>query len=313
MNKLGTQKQPFVFLFDFMLERPLLFRWEESGTHLLWKTPLHRNYEIRPAVSTPFSWNRHPVSFACYQTAFNRVMAEIMKGNSYLLNLTMPTRIFCELKPEELFSLCHAPYLVYLKDHFLCFSPEIFVRIEQNSIRSYPMKGTVNAEIPKAEERLLNNRKERAEHATIVDLIRNDLSRVAQKVEVIRYGYLDRIRSNSGSLLQMSSEITGSLAPDWIEHLGDLFMKLLPAGSVSGAPKRKTVEIIRHTEPYERGYYSGVFGIFDGKTVDSCVLIRYLENQNRQLIYKSGGGITHLSSCEEEYEELIRKIYVPLA
>ena len=175
------------------------------------------------------------------------------------------------------------------------------------------MKGTIDARIPNAAYTLKNDRKELAEHATIVDLIRNDLSMVAEKVGVTRFCYLDRIRSNNADLLQMSSEITGRLPANYLEHLGDIFARLIPAGSICGAPKRKTLEIINNAENYDRGYYTGIFGIFDGAAVDSCVLIRYLEKQNGQLIYKSGGGITHLSTCEKEYQELIKKIYVPVA
>jgi para-aminobenzoate synthetase component 1 len=73
------------------------------------------------------------------------------------------------------------------------------------------------------------------------------------------------------------------------------------------------VEIINKTEKYNRGYYTGIFGIFDGKNMDSCVLIRYIENQNGQLVYKSGGGITFLSKAASEYDEMIKKVYVPIA
>ena len=87
---------------------------------------------------------------------------------------------------------------------------------------------------------------------------------------------------------------------------------MLPAGSICGAPKKKTVEIIKAAENYDRGYYTGVFGHFDGKNLDSCVLIRYIENQNGQLVYKSGGGITFMSEADKEYEEMLKKVYVPI-
>lgn len=108
---------------------------------------------------------------------------------------------------------------------------------------------------------------------------------------------------------QVSSEITGKLGADYKSKLGDILFSLLPAGSISGAPKKKTVEIIRHAEGEERGYYTGVCGYFDGESLDSCVLIRYLDEQGR---YRSGGGITFLSQLEEEYQEMIDKVYVPI-
>jgi para-aminobenzoate synthetase component 1 len=87
--------------------------------------------------------------------------------------------------------------------------------------------------------------------------------------------------------------------------------ELLPAGSISGAPKEKTVEIIKQTETYKRGYYTGICGIFDGQNLDSGVMIRFIEKQGSQYYFKSGGGITVNSIAEEEYHEMIQKVYLP--
>jgi len=173
------------------------------------------------------------------------------------------------------------------------------------------MKGTMDATLPDAENQLLNNEKELAEHYTIVDLIRNDLSMVSKNVKVERFRYIEHIKTNRNELLQMSSEISGELPLNYYETLGDLIFKLLPAGSISGAPKKKTVEIIRQAEQYDRGFYTGIFGIFDGENLDSGVMIRFIEQTAEGLFYKSGGGITAKSNCSEEYQELIAKIYVP--
>lgn len=313
MNELGKARRPFVFLIDFDFRQPLLFGWEESQSQLLWKTPHYSNCEATNGPCPDFHWQVNPVSHARYQQAFELVQSHIHNGDSYLLNLTMPSQVETNLDLETIFRHSQAPYLVYLKDRFVCFSPEIFVRIEQGRISSNPMKGTIDANLPDAENRLKTDPKELAEHHTIVDLIRNDLSRVAEQVEVKRFCYIDKINSDQASLLQMSSEISGQLPGDYHEHLGDIFARLLPAGSISGAPKEKTIEIIKAAEGYERGYYTGVFGVFDGANVDSCVLIRYLEQQDSQLVFKSGGGITHLSQCDDEYHELIKKVYVPIA
>jgi len=138
------------------------------------------------------------------------------------------------------------------------------------------------------------------------------MSLVASNVKVENLMYIDRIRTNQGDLLQMSSQITGELPSNYQNSIGTLLAKLLPAGSICGAPKPKTVEIIKEVENYHRGYYTGVFGVFDGKNLDSCVLIRYIEQDNGKLIFKSGGGITFLSDCNSEYNELIQKVYVPI-
>ena len=110
----------------------------------------------------------------------------------------------------------------------------------------------------------------------------------------------------------MSSEIRGRLPEHYREELGTLFFKLLPAGSITGAPKQKTVEIIREAETYERGFYTGVMGYFDGQNLDSAVMIRFLEQTDDGLVYKSGGGITFRSDARSEYEEMVKKIYVPI-
>lgn len=313
MNEMGKRKHPFVFLLDFDFRHPILLDWSDAGQTLLWKTPRYRNFSSGFRDTSPFRWEARPVSFNRYRKAFSFVMDQIKLGNSYLLNLTMPSVVETDLSLEELFYRCQAPYQIWLKNHFLCFSPEVFVRIENGQISSYPMKGTIDAGIPNAADVLKSDRKELAEHATIVDLIRNDLSMVAQEVEVKRFCYLDQINTNQANLLQMSSEITGKLPSGYLEHLGDIFFSLTPAGSVCGAPKKKTLEVIKAAENYDRGYYTGIFGVFDGTDIDSCVLIRYIEQQDETLVYKSGGGITHLSECEKEYQELIKKIYVPFA
>lgn len=312
MNAWGAERKPFVFMIDYEAKQVKIYDIDESKDNgLLWRTPKLGNFIPKPEVR-PFAWHATPVSYERYRKAFDLAHAHILKGDSYLLNLTMPTSLNTDLTLADIANRCTSPYLVHLENKFVCFSPEIFVRInERGVVKSYPMKGTIDADIPNAEQLLKNNVKEMAEHHTIVDLIRNDLSRIATDVEVERFAYIEEIKSNNKRLLQMSSEISGNLPTDWHANLGTIFRKLLPAGSITGAPKLKTVEIIRQAEQYERDWYTGVFGAYDGKSVDSCVLIRFIEQGNNELIYKSGGGITHLSKPEEEYEELINKVYVP--
>ena len=184
--------------------------------------------------------------------------------------------------------------------------------MENGIISSYPMKGTIDATIPQAEEKLMTDQKETAEHATIVDLIRNDLSMVADHVKVDRYRYVEQIATHRGAILQTSSEISGRVQPYYQEHPGELIMKLLPAGSITGAPKPKTVAIIRAAETYNRGFYTGCMGIWKNGDIDSAVMIRFIDEEDGQLYYKAGGGITAMSNEESEYYEVIEKIYVPV-
>ena len=174
------------------------------------------------------------------------------------------------------------------------------------------MKGTIDADLPDAALKILNDQKELAEHVTIVDLIRNDLSQIASNVEVTRFRYLDRLRTNHKDLLQVSSEITGELPADYQNRLGEILVKLLPAGSVSGAPKSKTLAIIRQAEREKRGFYTGVFGYFNGSVLDSGVMIRFIEKDGDRFFYRSGGGITTQSVVSSEYQEAIDKVYVPV-
>lgn len=312
MNELGAQGKPFVFVIDFDFEKPLIFALNAASA-ILWKTSKNSNYQLKQIQDKEVVWNVHPVDLDRYQQAFNLVQQHIHNGDTYLLNLTMPTRVETNLSPEEIFHRSDAPYKIWLKDQFVCFSPEIFVRINDGIISSFPMKGTIDATVENAEQLLLNDEKEVAEHHTIVDLIRNDLSIVATDVEVDRFMYIDRIFTNRGDLLQMSSQISGQLPENYQQSIGTILAKLLPAGSICGAPKPKTVEIIKQAEHYQRGYYTGVFGVFDGKNLDSCVLIRYLEQEGDELVFKSGGGITFLSDCQTEYNEIIQKVYVPIS
>ena len=210
---------------------------------------------------------------------------------------------------------------------FVCFSPETFVRIKGGRIYSYPMKGTLDASLPNAEKQLMEDRKEAAEHATIVDLIRNDLSRVAEDVRVDKYRYIDVLHTNKGNILQTSSEISGRLPEDYPHHLGEILDAQLPAGSITGAPKDKTMQIIQEAEGYDRGFYTGIMGIYDQGELNSAVMIRFIEEEevfpsktenrmnyeaSRKLYFKAGGGITSKSDCRKEYEEVIQKIYLPI-
>jgi para-aminobenzoate synthetase component 1 len=212
---------------------------------------------------------------------------------------------------RDIFLQSEAKYRLYVKDEFVVFSPEIFIQIKEDTIYSFPMKGTIDAQLENAEYKILTNKKESAEHATIVDLIRNDISKVASNVKVEKYRYIDVIKTNEGNLLQVSSKISGKLENQYRQQLGTIIFELLPAGSISGAPKKKTLEIIASAETHKRGFYTGVFGVFDGKDLDSGVLIRFIEKQQEQLVFKSGGGITANSSLESEYQEMIQKVYLP--
>jgi len=309
---MGAQSVPFLFIIDFTMESPIVYAANEIPKNVLFKTGLHKNYVELQHTKSKFHFTIFPPKPSEYREAFGKVMDNIKHGNTYLLNLTFPSEIVTNLNLAELFYLSKARFkLLYLND-FVVFSPEIFIEIKDSKIFTYPMKGTIAADFAGAEEKLLANVKELAEHNTVVDLLRNDLSIVSKNVSVKKFRYIEKIKTSHGSILQSSSQICGNLPSNYKEKLGDIIFSLLPAGSISGAPKQKTLEIILETETYDRGYYSGVFGYFDGINLDSCVMIRFIENQNGKLLFKSGGGITMKSDLDFEYQELIKKIYVPV-
>ncbi len=247
-----------------------------------------------------------------YARKFRRVREGLLRGDSFLLNLTERTPIATNLTLEQIFRYSRAKYKLLFPGRFVCFSPESFVRIQGNEIASYPMKGTIDATLPDAERTLMESYKELCEHYTITDLIRNDLNMVAEEVRVRRFRYVESIRTLRGEILQTSSEITGTLSPSWHANIGDLLFRLLPAGSISGAPKPSTLRIIREAEGIARGYYTGVFGYFDGSTLDSAVMIRFIEEAEGQFYFRSGGGITINSDEAEEYREVLEKIYLSI-
>jgi len=312
MNELSVSGVPYLFIINAHATGGYIFREEEINDEFI-------RFEISKSLScSEYSENQSikmvklPVEMNVYAEKFYRVMDEIHRGNSFLVNLTQPTKLLTQLNLNDFYEESKAQYKLWLKDQFVVFSPETFVKIVAGNISTFPMKGTIDASIPDAENIILQDKKEMAEHATIVDLLRNDLSMVAEDVKIARYRYVDKITTNAGRLLQVSSEISGKLPDDYLTKIGEIIFKMLPAGSVTGAPKPKTIEIINQVEAYERGFYTGVFGYFDGKNLDSAVMIRFVEQTSEGLIFKSGGGITYQSDMEKEYEELIQKVYVPV-
>ncbi len=307
------EHRPFLFLCDFeqreLFARPLdtlspdLVRFDFHG---------HGNDTSRARFVDPVYLRPAPITFPRYRQAFDYVVERERSGFSYLVNLTFASEVSPRVSLREIYHHVRAPYRLLWGDRFVVFSPESFVRVHDQTITTFPMKGTGDASRPHAARRLLDNEKEAAEHATVVDLLRNDLSIVADDVHVPRYRYLDRVATPNGGLLQVSSEIRGRVKPEFRRRGGRLLWALLPAGSVSGAPKRETCRIIRTAEDGPRGFYCGVAAYYDGHTLDSCVLIRYIERHRRRFFFRSGGGITIHSTPEEEYDELVRKIDLPL-
>jgi para-aminobenzoate synthetase component 1 len=312
INRLAASRIPFLFIVDYKAEYGYVIKIEDLDKNYIQFEINNQKNQLQIPKNEAIQWDVFPLRFSEYETKFNSVQKHIHKGNSFLTNLTQPTEVETNLSLLDLFECGSAKYKLWLKDKFIVLSPETFVQINGQTITSFPMKGTIDASIPYADEIILNDPKEKAEHATIVDLIRNDLSLVASNVEVKCYRYIEKLTTNKHDLLQVSSKISGLLPDNYYQKLGDILFTLLPAGSISGAPKPKTLEIIEQVEAYHRGFYTGICGLFDGENLDSTVMIRFIEQQNDKMIFKSGGGITAQSDIKKEYEELIQKVYVPI-
>ncbi|WP_343660974.1 aminodeoxychorismate synthase component I [Chryseobacterium sp.] len=313
MDELSLQKVPYFFVIDFLSENVEIYpEYEIEKSGLLIDFQSFSNLKTSHDLNKKVVWKSFPETQESFKVGFDKVQENIRLGNSYLVNYTRKTKIETNLSLEEIFYHSNAKYKVFYKDFFVFFSPETFVKIIEGKILTYPMKGTIDASIENAAEILKNDKKEKAEHYTVVDLLRNDLSMVADNVKVDHFQQIDFIKTQQKDLYAMSSEISGMIKAEYNGKIGSIMQKLLPAGSILGAPKPKTLEIILEAEGYKRGYYTGVCGWFDGQNVDSCVMIRFIEKEGDQLYFKSGGGITHMSKLEDEYQEMKNKIYVPI-
>lgn len=312
MDALSEKGIPFFFMVDFPVQNIEIYTENELiNSGLLIEFQYFTNTKNQHEAITDFEFRSFPETKEEYRKGFEKVQQHLKFGNSYLVNFTRKTKIETSLTLKEIFYLSKAKYKVLVPGKFVFFSPETFVEIKNNRIYTHPMKGTIDASIENAAEKLKNDVKEKAEHYTVVDLLRNDLSMIADNVQLDDFQRIDLIQTKQKNLLAMSSEISGDLKKHFRNRIGSIMKTLLPAGSILGAPKPKTMEIILEAEGYERGFYSGVCGWFDGKNLDSGVMIRFIESENGVLYFKSGGGITHMSKLGDEYQEMKNKIYVP--
>lgn len=307
MNRLGDSRTPFIFIIDFLKENAYVLPLKDLNDDIQYQ--INANDSVfNGLVRLDF----HPISLENYRIKFENVQNAFKTENIDLINLTCETPIEINLNLEEIYHHTNAKYKLLVKNKFVCFSPETFVQIKNSKIVSYPMKGTIDASIIDAEQKILSDPKEIEEHQITVDGVIKELKKIADNVEVKKFRYLDKVVTRDSTLLQVSSEISGDLPKNYHSQLGTIFNHLLPAVSICGSPKLKAFELIQSVEGYSRGFYSGVFGIYDGNNLDSAVLIRFIEEKSGEFFFKSGGGITVQSDLKNEYNELISKIYVPI-
>lgn len=309
LNSYSRNKEPFVAIIGYDDECFFACALDEvKNTGLSFKfnslTPTNK------ARLSEFKFIPQYPPFLAYKDAFLKAREYFRSGDAYLLNLCFKTRLITDLSLSDIYTYSNAPLVIKFKDEFVCFTPEKFIQITNNKITTTPMKGTIDATLPNAANQLLSSQKEFSEQAMMVDLMRNDLSMVANSVSVERFRFIDKINTNRGEILQTSSEIVGELRAHYLKNFGDLFACLLPAGSITGTPKPRVCEIINEIEDQKRGYFSGIFVYFDGENLISWVLIRFIGRDKNGLYFHSGGGLTFESDLKAEYDELCKKVYL---
>ncbi len=205
-----------------------------------------------------------------------------------------------------------SPYLFFLDFGDITLvgsSPEVLVRVENGQAELLPIAGTrprgaTSDHDAVLEAELLADPKERAEHLMLVDLGRNDLGRVSAygSVQVKKYAYVEKY----SHVMHIVSSVCGTVRDDL--HAVDVLAACFPAGTLSGAPKVRAMEIIDKLEPTRRGIYGGAVGYFDfSGNLDTCIAIRTMLVRGNTIYIQAGAGIVSDSNAEAEYEETVNK------
>ncbi|KAI0315849.1 anthranilate synthase component [Amylostereum chailletii] len=207
-----------------------------------------------------------------------------------------------------------SPYMFYLDCGDLQIvgaSPETLCKVENNKVYNHAIAGTTKrGKTPEEDERLgqelLNSEKDRAEHIMLVDLARNDVNRVCQP-KTVKVDHLMKLEKFS-HVIHLTSQVSGMLREGLTRF--DAFRSIFPAGTVSGAPKIKAIELVYGLEQERRGVYAGAVGRFDfaNDAMDTCIAIRTMLFKDGVAYLQAGGGIVHDSVEEDEYIETINKL-----
>ena len=289
---------------------------------LLWFALFEQEYaapDIASGQIPPLNWQPE-ITPADHADAVTRIREEIAAGTTYQVNFTTRLRstfagdalaLYESLRPAQ-----GIGYHAFIETDDWCvlsLSPELFFEVEGRTVRTKPMKGTrgrgrFTAEDHKLADELRDSAKERAENLMIVDLMRNDIGRVAEagSVHVTRLYDVERYPT----VHQLTSTIEAELRGD--TGLAEIMHAVFPPGSVTGAPKISTMKLIRELERSPRGIYCGAIGVVESGRSTFNVPIRtiFLNRKSGAAEYGSGGGITADSIADHEYEELLTKALV---
>ncbi|MDP2924137.1 MAG: aminodeoxychorismate synthase component I [Candidatus Omnitrophota bacterium] len=314
----------FTYEFGYFLE-PALFSLRENNKYpLAWLAVCKKPVQINHAAYK-FHFEQRNLLYSIknieptvkpeeYYSQLVKIKSYLEEGLTYQVNLTFKTKfdfsgdiidLYLGLRKAQPTS-----YMAFIntgKDFILSLSPELFFRIERNKIITKPMKGTIarglSAEDDEKNKAWLNtNTKIRAENLMIVDLLRNDLGKISKKVWTARLFEIEKYKT----LYQMTSTIKAKLKSNI--KVKEIFSALFPSGSVTGAPKIKTMQLIKSLEKEPRGIYTGAIGYISPKR-EMCfnVAIRTVTISDNKGEMGIGGGIVYDSDAKSEYEEALLK------
>ncbi len=251
-----------------------------------------------------------------YEAQVERIKEYIVAGDCIQVVFSQRFSRPTQAHPFEIYralrTINPSPYMFYLElgdAHIVGASPEMLVRVEEGCVDYHPIAGTRprgrdDAEDAALEEELRRDEKERAEHIMLVDLGRNDVGRVSQPGTVQVTQLMDVERYSH--VMHLVSHVTGRLRDDMTSY--DALRACFPAGTVSGAPKIRAMEIIAELERDRRGPYAGAVGYFDlSGNLDTCITLRTMVMKDGVAHVQAGGGIVYDSEPEREYQETVNK------
>lgn len=285
----------FPYLFFIKPKKTIKYKIEKINTK---KTEIHLLKEL--------------IDYKKYQKKINEIKNELYNGNAYQINYSIKKIYKCfdsgfntYLSLREFVEPPHGFYIKFKNYEILSFSPELFFETKNNTIYSYPMKGTRGRDANKEKDNQLklelkNSSKDKAEHLMIVDLLRNDIGKISTYGDV-RVKNMFQIKSFK-TVHQMITCVKGKLKKDINE--ADIFSALFPGGSITGAPKESAMRIIDKLENYSRDLYTGSIGYINEKgNLKFNIAIRTMTLKNNEGIYPVGGGIVWDSQSKEEWQE----------
>jgi para-aminobenzoate synthetase/4-amino-4-deoxychorismate lyase len=285
----------FPYLFFIKPKKTIKYKIEKINTK---KTEIHLLKEL--------------IDYKKYQKKINEIKNELYNGNAYQINYSIKKIYKCfdsgfntYLSLREFVEPPHGFYIKFKNYEILSFSPELFFETKNNTIYSYPMKGTRGRDANKEKDNQLklelkNSSKDKAEHLMIVDLLRNDIGKISTYGDV-KVKNMFQIKSFK-TVHQMITCVKGKLKKDINE--ADIFSALFPGGSITGAPKESAMRIIDKLENYSRDLYTGSIGYINEKgNLKFNIAIRTMTLKNNEGIYPVGGGIVWDSQSKEEWQE----------